>query len=302
MDVGSVRSIQIDEQAGQRIDNFLFGTLKGVPRGRIYRMIRTGEVRINGSRCKAHTRLTANDTVRVPPVRQANRSGTPEISQQIVRQIERSVIYEDDFIMVIDKPSGIAAHAGTGVSFGIAELLAQTYDSDRVQIAHRLDRETSGCLVVAKTRAMLNELHRQFRANLIQKRYTLIVEGRWPVQLTNVDAPLHRYLDSEGDRRVRVVEGGKSATTDFEVERRCHVATWLSAIPNSGRTHQIRVHTQHVGHPILGDRKYGNRHFLPRPPRVLLHAERINLPSIGEVHAPIPAAFDKYWIKLKEGD
>ena len=209
--MAKVQLIQVGERAGQRLDNFLLSHLKGVPRSRVYRMIRSGEVRVNGSRRRPNTRL--------------------------------------------NKPIGVTVHGGSGESFGIAETLEQVFGEKDMQLAHRLDKATSGCLVIAKNRRTLNTYHSAFRNNEIKKSYDVLVEGNWPNELTDVDARIERFHLENGERRVRISEKGQRSRTVFEVVASCSRATWLAARPQTGRTHQIRIHTQFAEHPILGDRK-----------------------------------------------
>ena len=298
--MANVRLIKVGERAGQRLDNFLLGQLKGVPRSRVYRMIRSGEVRVNGSRRRPNSRLEFEDQVRIPPVRSNAQFVPIEASQAWVRSIKNSVVYEDDNLIVLNKPVGVTVHGGSGEPFGIAETLEQVFGNANMQLAHRLDKATSGCLVIAKNRQTLSAYHSAFRKNEIRKAYDVLVEGSWPNEVTAIDERVERFHLENGERRVRVSDSGQRSRTGFEVIERCAKATWLTARPLTGRTHQIRIHTQFATHPILGDRKYGNRKFDPRPPRMMLHARTVKLPEIGEIVAPVPAAIVTFWERLQE--
>ena len=296
----NVQLIQVGERAGQRLDNFLLGQLKGVPRSRVYRMIRSGEVRVNGSRRRPNSRLEYDDRVRIPPVRIEERVDPIEPPRSWLSDVKNSVLYEDDNVMVLNKPVGVVVHGGSGESFGIAETLEHAFGQSDMQLAHRLDKATSGCLVIAKNRQTLNAYHSAFRNNQIKKTYELLVEGAWPNELISVDARLERFHLENGERRVRVSEAGQRSKTAFNVVARCEKATWVSARPLTGRTHQIRVHAKFAGHPILGDRKYGNRKYEPRAPRMMLHARALVLPEIGEIDAPLPSAMLSFWERLEQ--
>lgn len=297
-----VQLVQVGDRAGQRLDNFLLSLLKGVPRSRVYRMIRSGEVRVNGSRRRPNSRLEFSDQVRIPPVRIDERSESVEVPRAWTDGIRNSILHEDDDLLVLNKPVGVAVHGGSGESFGIAESLEQVFGDANLQLAHRLDKATSGCLVITKNRRTLNRYHSAFRNNDIKKSYDVIVEGEWPMGMTAIDAPIERFLLANGERRVRVSESGQRSKTRFEVAGSCANATWLTARPETGRTHQIRIHAQFAEHPVLGDRKYGNRKFLPRAPRMMLHARTLELPEVGEIVAPVPPAIVSYWERLKQAD
>ncbi len=300
--MANVQLIQVGERAGQRLDNFLLGLLKGVPRSRVYRMIRSGEVRVNGSRRRPSSRLQFNDQVRIPPVRIDERSEVSKAPRSWVDRIKNSVLYEDSDLIVINKPVGVAVHGGSGEPFGIAETLAQVFGDANMQLVHRLDKATSGCLIVAKNRQTLDRYHRVFRNNEIRKSYDALVQGEWPTAKSVVDAGIERFHLENGERRVRISDSGQPSRTMFDVVARCTEATWLSVRPQTGRTHQIRIHTQFAGHPILGDRKYGNRDFLPRASRMMLHAQSLDLPDIGEVVAPLPSEMVSYWERIQQAD
>lgn len=245
-----------EEQAGQRIDNFLLRVLKGVPKSHVYRMLRTGEVRVNSRRIDASYRLVAGDRVRVPPVRTAAPAAKPRPRPAA---LSRHTLYEDDSLLALDKPAGIAVHGGSGISHGIIEQLRQERPELRfLELVHRLDRETSGVLLLAKKRSALTALHAQIREGRSFKRYLTLVCGEWREERRHVKLPLHKYVTAAGERRVDVEEGGQFAHTLFTRERAFHGYTLLAAELKTGRTHQIRVHLSHLGYPIAGDDKYGD--------------------------------------------
>ena len=287
--------VAIDAAQGQRLDNFLLGRLKGVPRSRVYRMLRRGEVRVDGARKRPDYRLQRGDQVRIPPHRHPAAAAPPPAPRQLFDTLSSSAIYEDDSLIVLNKPSGLAVHGGSGVSFGVVETLRAFHPKTRYELAHRLDRDTSGCLAVAKNRRTLLELHAQFRRAGVRKRYDLLVAGSWPDDLRSVDKPLKRYTLANGERRVRAQADGEAARTDFAVVERLANATWLAAHPRSGRTHQIRVHAAASGHPILGDDKYADRSQAAS--RLMLHASALTLTVDGtrqRFQAPLPAEFDAF--------
>lgn len=241
--------------ADRRLDNFLLSQLKGVPRSRIYRMIRSGEVRVNKGRAGPDRRLRAGDIVRIPPVRA--RVAAPGPDGDSSRWLEQCIRYEDRDLLVLDKPAGLAVHGGSGISFGVIEMLrALRQGHDVFELAHRLDRDTSGCLLIAKRRPALRHLHAQFRDGAVQKHYTALLLGDWGGKRV-VDAPLLTSHRRNGERHVCVSGDGKPARTVFRPERRFDGATLMAIELDTGRTHQIRVHAAHLGHPVAGDRRYG---------------------------------------------
>ncbi len=292
----------VGDRAGQRLDNFLLGALKQVPRSRVYAMVRKGEVRVNGGRARPHTRLAAGDVVRIPPV---PAPAAPDVrpAERLASVIRDAVLYEDERLVVLDKPAGIAAHGGSGVSAGVIEALRAGDPNGWFELVHRLDRDTSGCMAVAKDRATLLELHRAFREGTVKKTYDVMVEGRWPRRLRTVADALRRYALPNGERRVRVDAAGAAARTDFEVVEAVDPCTWLRAYPRTGRTHQIRVHAAARGHPVLGDRKYGDRRGVRAPARrLMLHASSIAFPLDGarrRFRAPPDALFTGTWERLR---
>ena len=252
----AVRHERIDDAAaGQRIDNYLLRLAKGVPKSHVYRILRSGEVRVNGRRVQQTYRLQEGDEVRIPPIRIAE----PTRSAPAPAGKPLPVVYEDDALLVIDKPSGKAVHGGSGVSYGVIEQLrVQRPELRMLELAHRLDRETSGLLIVAKKRSALTALHDMMRAGSVEKRYLTLVPGRWTNALQHVRAPLYKYLTPEGERRVRVAEDGKPAHSIVRLVRRWRDYSLLEVELKTGRTHQIRVHLAHLGFPLCGDDKYGD--------------------------------------------
>ncbi len=242
-----------DEAAGQRIDNFLLRHLKGVPKSHVYRILRSGEVRANSGRVKPEYRLQVGDKVRVPPVR----ISTPKPHK--AKPLNLPVVFEDSALMVIDKPSGIAVHGGSGVSFGVIESLrAERPQAKFLELVHRLDRDTSGLLMIARKRSALVELHRMLREGEVEKIYTAVVKGMVRKSRFEISESLHKYVTSQGERRVSVGEGGKCAVTRIKTIQKTAQCSLLEVHLLTGRTHQIRVHLAHAGHPVLGDDKYGD--------------------------------------------
>ena len=280
-----VRHVTVDERGdGQRIDNFLLRELKGVPRTLVYRLLRKGEVRINKGRAKAGRKLVAGDVVRIPPVRlpEAAEAGAPPAWQ--IEKIEKSIIYEDKLLLIVNKESGLAVHGGSGISFGVIELLRASRPGEKsLELAHRLDRDTSGCLMLARRRSALRTLQQLQREGRVRKRYLALLAGRWNRDRQQVKAPLKKNTLKSGERVVRVDAAGKAAHTEFRVVRRFADATLVEAELKTGRTHQIRVHAQSLGTPILGDEKYGderaNRQFRKLGlKRLFLHAASLRFP------------------------
>jgi 23S rRNA pseudouridine955/2504/2580 synthase len=261
----SVELVTIDEgYQDQRIDNFLRNRFKSVPKSVLYRIIRKGEVRVNKKRIKPVYKLQIGDVVRVPPVKYEEKA-TPTISKglKIVNQLEDCILFEDKDIILINKPAGMAVHGGSGLNFGLIEALRSLRPDDRnLELVHRLDRDTSGCLLIAKKRSMLRLLHEQLREKTMQKNYWALVDGQWDAKLRKVDEPLNKNTLQSGERVVRVdKKEGKPSQTLFRVLERFGSSTLVQASPVTGRTHQIRVHTACKGHPIACDDKYGNNDF-----------------------------------------
>jgi 23S rRNA pseudouridine955/2504/2580 synthase len=250
------------EYDGQRLDNFLIRLLKGVPKSRIYNLLRKGEVRVNKGRVKADTRLKADDVIRVAPIRTAQSQSSEKPGSQLRKRLNDSIVFEDDEIIVIDKPSGIAVHGGSGVSFGVIECLrADRPESKFLELVHRLDRDTSGCLMLAKSRAGLVNLQQQMQKNQIKKTYQALVKGRWPKGKSTINAPLKKNTLSSGERMVKVDVDGKASVTHFKIVQTFQQSTLLDIRLETGRTHQIRVHCQFSGQAIAGDSKYGDSLF-----------------------------------------
>ena len=293
----AVRHLSVDENSvGQRLDNFLVRELRGVPKTRLYRALRKGEVRVNKGRVKADYRLAAGDVVRIPPLHHPAATAVAPVPRYWAREIGNRIVYEDDSLLVINKPSGLAVHGGSGLSFGLIESLRQLRPEDRyLELVHRLDRDTSGLILIARRPAMLRELHRQLREDKIDKRYLALVAGSWPGSLRVVEAPLEKNVLQSGERMVRVAREGKRSVTEFAVVERLRGATLLEAKPITGRTHQIRVHARHAGFPLLGDDKYSDEASaaLCRSlglQRLFLHARalRIELPEgVLQLEAPL---------------
>jgi 23S rRNA pseudouridine955/2504/2580 synthase len=273
---------------GQRIDNFLLRILKNVPRSLVYRILRTGEVRVNGGRVKPDHRLAEGDRVRVPPVAAKQRGETQAPSKSLRDFITNAVIYEDRELIVINKPAGVAVHGGSGLSHGVIEALRAAHpELQELELVHRLDRDTSGCLLIAKRRSALRELHRTLREREMLKHYRALVVGRWPFGRKTIDLPLKTNLKQGGERVVRVHPEGQHAISTFEpLEHFGKLATLLDVKIGTGRTHQIRVHAAHAGHPIAGDEKYGDREReqLLKPHglnRMFLHAYSLSFQRPG---------------------
>lgn len=285
------------EQAGQRIDNFLMRYLKGVPKSRIYRILRKGEVRVNKSRIKPAYRLQSGDQVRIPPVRVSEkRENKP--GDWALQRLADAVLYEDERLLVLNKPSGMAVHGGSGLSYGVIEALrALRPNAPYLELVHRLDRDTSGCLLIAKKRSELRTLHELMRAGDVEKKYLLLVAGKWNPNTVLIDQPLKKNLMQGGERMVRVDPEGKKARTRFRVLEAIPGATLLEARLETGRTHQIRVHAAYAGHPLAGDSKYGDEYFNRKTrenglKRLFLHAHFIGFRDAGrgrhiQVSAPL---------------
>lgn len=295
------------ETAGQRIDNFLLARLKGAPRTLIYRILRKGEVRVNKGRIKPEYKLQAGDLVRVPPLRLAERDEPVPLAQGLLERLEAAILHEDKALMVLNKPAGIAVHGGSGLTHGVIEALRQLRPEARdLELVHRLDRDTSGLLMIAKKRSMLRHLHEALRGDGVDKRYLALVCGSWPSARKQVSAPLQKNTLRSGERMVEVDEEGREALTLFRVLRRFgDFATLVEARPITGRTHQIRVHARHAGHPIAGDAKYGDEEFTREiralgGKRLFLHAYSLTvpLPEGGELRLEAPV--DEMWAQTLE--
>lgn len=301
-----VRQIEVDpEAAGTRLDQFLMRLLPGLPRSRVFRIVRKGEVRVNGKRAGPELRLQERDIVRVPPVRVEPEPapGQPaRMPAQLLQTVQAAVISEDPRLLVLDKPAGIAVHGGSGLSFGVIEALRGLRPKEELELVHRLDRETSGCLLVARKRSALRTLHELMREGLVEKRYLTLVKGHWNLGHTKIDQPLRTDTRSGGERHVRVHSSGKEAISEFRpVQWFGKRATLLEVSLHTGRTHQIRVHAAHVGHPVAGDVKYGDEAFNSEMKalglnRMFLHAHSVSFEWPQGAHgglfsasAPLPA-------------
>lgn len=293
-----------EDGAGQRIDNYLLKRLKGVPKSHIYRILRSGEVRVNKGRAAADRRLVFGDQVRVPPIRVAEKESALPVPPR-----DFALVFEDEAMIVIDKPAGVAVHGGSGVDFGVIEQLRRARPESRfLELAHRLDRETSGLLIIGKKRSALTKLHDLFRDGGIDKRYLALVKGRWRDQLRNVKLPLLKYLTADGERRVRVADEGKEAHSVVRLQERFSTPLGMFSLVEvelrTGRTHQIRVHLAHLGYPIAGDEKYGdftlNRDLQKIGlKRMFLHATSMRLmhPLSGEklaLSSPLPVELKRF--------
>jgi 23S rRNA pseudouridine955/2504/2580 synthase len=300
-----------DEEAGQRIDNYLLRVCKGVPKSHIYRILRSGEVRVNKGRIDQLYRLAAGDLVRIPPIRLAERTDKP-----VVPGAEFKIVFEDTHLLVIDKPAGVAVHGGSGVSYGVIEQLrASRPDAKFLELVHRLDRETSGLLLLAKKRTALTNLHEQMRGGETDKRYLTLVSGDWKNARQHIKLPLHKFSTPDGERRVVVQAGGQEAHTVFNLLRKWEQFALLEAELKTGRTHQIRVHLASSGFPIAGDEKYGdfslNKQLQKADEtrgalrRMFLHAYQITFthPDSGKqmtLKAPLPAECERFLVSLGE--
>ena len=305
----SVTWLEVGEDAeGQRIDNFLMRIAKGVPKSHIYRVLRSGEVRVNKGRVPAEYRLKLGDRLRVPPIRTAERP-----SQAAVPARDFDIAFEDEALIVVDKPSGVAVHGGSGVSFGVIEQLRRARPLAKfLELAHRLDRETSGLLVVAKKRVALIRLHDMFRDGGISKRYLALVKGCWRNELQHVRLPLHKYLTADGERRVSVNAEGKAAHSIVRLVARWENFSLVEVELKTGRTHQIRVHLAHLGFPIAGDDKYGDfplNKALQKTGlgRMFLHAAKLALPhpltdATVELESPLPDELRAFVEKLDRNE
>ena len=250
------------DHAGQRIDNYLMWQLHGVPKSKIYRIVRKGEVRVNKGRIKPEYRLKEGDMVRIPPVHQAEKKEPGKVSNKVIQLVESRILFEDKRILVLNKPSGLAVHGGSGLSYGLIEAIREMRPNDKnLELVHRLDRDTSGCLIIAKKRSALRRLHEQLRQGSIDKRYLALLKGKWKGTSRWVDAPLLKNVIKSGERLVFVDPKGKEARTQFSPYSIGDEASLMNIKLDTGRTHQIRVHAQHLGFPIACDDKYGDDEF-----------------------------------------
>lgn len=298
------------DEAGQRLDNYLSRVLKRAPKSLIYRIIRKGEVRINKGRAKPDRKLQAGDIVRVPPVRLDEQLPIPKPSSNLKELLTNSILFENNGLIVVNKPSGLAVHGGSGINLGLVEALRQIREDKYLELVHRLDRDTSGCIILAKKRSVLRQLHRRLREQGgIDKNYLALVQGHWSKRKTNIDVPLKRNELKSGERIVRVDMEGKASKTLFGVVSRYQDCTLVRAKPITGRTHQIRVHAQYAKHPLVGDEKYGEDEFNKRMKvrgfkRLFLHASSLSFTlESGEainVTAPLPIELESALKALPE--
>ena len=296
-----VRHFEVsEEEAGQRLDNFVHKHLGDIPRSRVYRVIRKGEVRVNGHRAGPDTRLQAHDKIRIPPVRVRPPEEVGRPSTDLQETIRKAIVYEDARLLVLDKPAGVAVHGGSGISFGVIEALRALRPDEHLELAHRLDRDTSGCLIVARNTASLRILHALFREEdtTFEKRYLTLLRGQWDLGKKRIDAPLRTDTRVGGERTVRVDASGKPSLSEFRpVQFFGRRATLMEVALFTGRTHQIRVHAQHAGHPVAGDERYGDDAFNDEMRtlglnRMFLHAHSVSFewPEGGQfsVNTPLP--------------
>lgn len=278
-----VRMVTVpDDRDGQRLDNFLLGQLKGVPKSLIYKLLRSGQVRVNGGRVKAERKLVGGEVVRIPPISMPDENAEkPEVAQGLLKALERAIVFEDARLLAINKPTGLASHGGSGIRHGAIEAMRALRPNDNLELVHRLDRDTSGLLVFAKKRSALRELQALLREDHgagIEKRYMALLVGRMPDGTMHVDAPLHVGLRQGGERHVQVNPQGKPSISHFKVLQRLDGHSLCEVRIETGRTHQIRVHAQHIGYPVAGDDKYGdetvNKRFKTKYglKRLFLHA------------------------------
>jgi len=294
------------DHEGQRVDNFLSSRLKGIPRSLVYRLIRTGQVRINGKRCKPSARLHEGDMLRIPPVPRSG-SGPVQVPDRVVERLRDAILHRDENLLVLNKPSGMAVHAGSGLAWGVIDGLRQLFPGEYLELAHRLDRETSGCLVFARNAPALKRIASQFREGLIDKRYLCLLDGRLPEDLVEVNAPLRRVATGQG-RPVIVDPDGKPATTRFRKLQDYARASYVEAELMTGRTHQIRVHAQHIGLPLAGDSAYAPRDSRSRwrkmgLKRLFLHAHALELEDLSgqaqTYNAPLPEDLRSLLVSLE---
>ena len=297
------------DQAERRIDNYLLACLKPIPKSRVYQMLRRGEVRVNGGRIKPDYRLQSGDSIRIPPVFEQPPGAETPIPARMIEMIKTCVMHEDERLLVINKPSGLLVHAGSGSAFGVIELLRELYPQKHdLQLAHRLDKETSGCLLVAKNMTVLRRINQALRSGAVHKEYDALLQGRLCKKSLRADSPLQRYRSHQGEGKVRLDAQGKTALSEFETVTVYRNATRVKVRIGTGRTHQIRVHAGALGHPLAGDRKYGDAEFNKKMRelglrRMFLHAARISVPTLKDggnysFSAPLPTALEQVLQRL----
>lgn len=301
-----VRHVQVtDNEDGQRIDNFLIRRCPGVPRSHIYRLIRKGEVRVDGGRIRQTRKLVAGEKVRIPPVK-INETAQVKVPDRLAATAECNILYRHDDFLLVDKPAGVAVHAGSGLAFGLIDALRQALEEPQLELAHRLDRATSGCLLVGRNLKANRELQDLFRQRRVRKRYLALAHGRWPQHLAEIDVPLKKNVETAGERRVVVHRDGQQSRTLFAIRQRFAQATLLDVELDTGRTHQIRVHCRHAGHPLVGDSRYGdnatNMHYRRKGlSRLFLHSCELAFDWQGqsiEVQAPVDPDWENALSKL----
>lgn len=304
----TVRYLEVNtEHSGQRLDNFLLAALKGAPRSLIYRAVRTGQVRVNRARAQVGLRVNAGDRIRIPPLRLSPEKSAIAPLPADLRKLAAAVVYEDNKLLVINKPAGIAVHGGSGMSYGVIEAVRVLWNQD-VELVHRLDRDTSGCLMLAKRRSALHWLHQALQNNQLEKRYLALLIGHMAHSKMEVDVPLRKNTLHSGERIVRVDATGKPARTEFKRLRQFAAATLVEVRPHNGRTHQIRVHAAHLGMPVAGDEKYGNKENNAALralglKRLFLHAKTLVIPRPDgeknlEITAPLDSVLEELLNKL----
>jgi 23S rRNA pseudouridine955/2504/2580 synthase len=295
-----------DDADGMRLDNYLMRVLKGVPRSHVYRLIRSGQVRVGGGRARPANKLVRGDEVRVPPVRMRTGDGPGRPPDGLLDRVRAAIAVVTEDWLLCDKPAGLAVHAGSGVRFGVIEVLRADRPEEHLELVHRLDRDTSGCLLVARHREALVRLRRSLRDPATEKTYLTLLAGHWRGGAREVDAALARDLEIGGERVSAVVDGGKPAHSRFVPLERFRDTTLVEVTIATGRTHQIRVHAAHLGHPVAGDRKYGNHDVNRRLRRVglkrmFLHAWRLDLPGMdGPLSAPLPEELEAMLQHLRD--
>ena len=286
------------EHIGRRIDNYLAKRLKGTPKSLVYKLLRTGQVRVNGSRVKPHYRLSFDDEIRIPPI-EASSFGHVLAPRTRIAEIERAVLFEDEHFLIVDKPAGLACHAGTGLRYGLVEIVRQMRpNAPRIDLAHRIDRDTSGCLVLSKHLEALREFHDIIRGQGCAKRYQALLQGRLPTDLSAIEASLATLRPGGGERRAVVTTAGKKARTIVERRRPAGAHSLVELQLTTGRMHQIRAHAQYIGHPVAGDKRYGAAEFneelrLAGLNRLFLHASQIEFSAFNrdfDIVAKLPEA------------
>lgn len=296
-----VRYIIVKDHIGQRLDNFLIRELRPVPKRRIMQMIRRGEVRVNSKRARVGLRLAEGDRIRVPPIAR-KQAQDKHIHDSLKAHVRERVLFEDDRLIIVNKPVGLAVHAGGSIQVGLIDVVRSIYASDRVELAHRIDKDTSGCVVMTRNRVALLELHHAFNQKLVEKHYDAIVFGQWPENCARIDLAMRRFSMPNGERRAEIDASGREALTEFTIKCKCSSATWLDAVPVTGRTHQIRVHAASIGHFVLGDPKYSEANCSIKVPRMMLHASSIAIANGPIVKAPLDQSFISCWKLLSQED